>query len=656
MMLEVTSLLEDVAQRSGKSLGACLAFLALVSASALCVYGGCMEDEPEPNVRVVYVGGMPKLDVNDQLVDPEFNLIHRESGDISFFKSQLRRFADIGIHQHALYSHPATFWKDDGTGDFDAIDTEARRLLELDPDARFILTLKLTMPDWCRNHPSEMIAYADGEGKGDHEESGAPLRASAASIPYREEVDRVFAALAEYLKDKPWRKRLIAIRPCWGIYGEWHTFGMGNCPDVSEPMVKAFRRYADGKYAGANPPTPAERTSGGVILDPVANRKAIDYFNCMQLEVVGLMHSMARSVKRHLPGRLVGFYYGYVIVPQHPEGATVLVDQVLSSPDVDFLCDPPDYKEVSRRAGGSFYHRTIPSMFIRRGKLLILEEDTRYHHVKEWVLPRSYYCHDEVESRAVMLRNCWNCLFDRCGIQFLDAIMGKGERPFAFDNDIVMSAYADARRAAAKALPLSAASGCPIALVVSPANRFVTDLKSETGRKAALQVYRTLPHAMHSSGFAFDTLEFGDWLAETNAYRTVVFLNQFVCSKTAERRILDRLARDGAKAVWVAPDGTLEARGAIAESREIRDGFDMAKVLLALGETPMATPGGSVRRCGDLVLYHVKDNGEHELNVGSGEWGGTAVGCSSQGACCSFEVGRPSNLAVEEDFQLKRRR
>ena len=534
-----------------------------------------IETEPEPVARIVYDGNRPKISFNGELMEPDFNLIGPKQ---PWRATQLLRFAAAGIHFHKIQYESGAFWKDDGVYDFSSFDKEARRILKLDPQAKLMLAFRLTMDGWCRKHPGEEIAYADYTTKYDgHESYGCPLRPSPASTAFRTECSHLFEALGEYVRSKPWGKRVFAIQPHWGIYTEWHMYGMDRSPDVSRPMTEAFHRYLGGKYANESPPTTGERRAKkGFVLDPVADRKVIDYYNCMAEEVAALLVHCAKEVKRSLPGRLVGAYYGYVLTGQPPEGANVLLDRVLASPYIDFLSDPPEYLGEIRRAGGAFHHRSIPSMFAIRGKLSMLEDDTRYFNIKPWEnVP--YTLQSDAESRAVMRRNYLSKLFDLCGVQYCDPASRAGLRPGMFDDPTVLDALAESKAVLAKVGAVSAETDNEVAYVVRLRDRFRTDRQTKDGAKNLRALYNFNTAAMYASGVPFDILEYGDWEGRKDAYRLSVHLD------------LDHPVT--------------------------RTAAEWAKFFRENGIEPMAEPGDVVRRRGGLVMLHTARNGRHVLRL-----------------------------------------
>ena len=181
-------------------------------------------------------------------------------------------------------------------------------------------------------------------------------------------------------------------------------------------MTEKFRVYLKKKYGtdtalkkawndpavsfdSAAAPTMAERSPHGALLDPAKERKVLDFFDCLAEVNADLLLMAAGVIKKELPGRLCGAYYGYVHATHPPEGANVLLDKVLASPLIDFCSNPAPYTGYSRLAGGSFPHRTIPATFRRYGKLAIIEDDSRFHQlpgITKGVQANLYLWGDEV--------------------------------------------------------------------------------------------------------------------------------------------------------------------------------------------------------------------------------------------------------------------
>ena len=563
-----------------------------------------LENEPESQAKVVYDGFRPLIDVNGERLEPDWNLC---GSDHDYALTSIVKTRALGYRFFRIYADTRVVETAPGVYDFSTLDQQARRVLKYAPDAKLLLGLRLQFPKWCAAHPEDCVGYATGPAREGHDERIEPLvRPSAAAPGIRAQTRRFFDRLGEYLKDKPWRKRIVAARPCWGIYTEWHCYGMYEAPDVGPAMTAAFRRFKGGLYAHDDPPTAAERTTAGaLLLDPVKQRKVLDFYACMAEEISDYLLMCAREVKRVLPGRLAGAYYGYVFAVHPPEGANAMLEKVLAAPEIDFLSDPAMYTASSRRAGGSYYHRTVPATFHRFGKLPIIEDDMRFHHIAEACLShKGITTTSPRESQMTMRRNYLNKLFDGCGIQLCDPMAMRGTR----------------RR-----------DGTP----------------KGTPRIRRLYV---APEGLYRSGMAFDLCTLQDFLALPSAYTRVVLLNVFGPSEAERAALKAKLRRPGVSALWLVAPGSvtdagfsdaamadltgLSLRGAGANphvvcagadafplngaTKRLADGSTAAflpeppanedewrTALAALGEKPIAPVRTYVRRHGDLILFHV---------------------------------------------------
>ena len=620
--------------------------------------------EPEPDVRVIYEGNLPFFSINGKKYDAELVMEYIDDEN-RWSPDAIAHFRDAGSH---IFRTRTGTWHlpDGGPYDFSLLDTQARRLLAVDPDAYIELIIRFEMPAFCKAHKAETITYGvPGEvscGSDDH--NGFPLRGSPASAAYRAECTKILEALCRQVREAPWSKRVVIVRPCWGVYTEWHYYGFWNSPGTCGPMTAAFRRWNGGKWADADAPTAAERTHGGFLMDPKTDQKALDFFRCMQEQVVGLAHMMARTIKQGLPGRLVGMYYGYVMTAQAPEGSNVLLDEMLSSPDVDFLSNPCHYGDFARRRGGAYPQRTIPSFYRRRGKLCIMEDDTRFHFVADYGWE---HCPTETpeETRAVMRRNYLNRVFDGCAIQYCDPTFGgRGNRPYSFDNPDVIRAICDAKSAMSKAGMIPTESGNEVAVVVDYTERMKWDSQGSRHNTLASRVYDRTYIAIGRSGVPTDLLELRDYLDGRACHKYVIFLNLFGPDATVRARLKRKLAAEGATAIWlvapgcVTPDGFSDAamsemvgmrlRGAgyvptvecvddkahpvagfekafsrrlasgattVFVPKPIIDADEWARLFGALGVHRYIKPGACFRRQGNVFMLHVGEGGRYKVSL-----------------------------------------
>ena len=514
------------------------------------------------------------------------------------------------------------------------------------------------------------------------------LRPSPASDSFRALVVDMIKKLGEYVETKPWRKRLVCFRLSYGTYTEWCYFGMYEGPDNGPRMQEKFRAYMKAKRNVDNAAIPplaarkhefggsADPNKNGDLLDPAEDQLVLDYYDCLINTMADFLLEMADAAKQAFPGRLVGAYYGYLYDDHPPEGATSLLDKVLSSPNVDILSCPAYYSKDGRRAGGSYVTRTIPSLFRRYGKLALLEDDSRFHHIRDWLQSQNDgqgMCTETPhETEMCMRRNMLNPFFDGGGIQLNDPITQSGSRPHAFDDPAVFRAITDTRAALAKAGVAASESGNEVAVVFSTREAIRRD-----GGKCSYftwNLYQTSLLYQNRSGIPFDLLSLEDYIDNPRDYKVVMFLNAFYLTPDERRALVQRTRRPGMTAIWIGPAGGVTdngfddaamsaltgvtatgvarrskivcrdsdateynfllgssryyyyaktladgARGIIVPEMPAgsngTDGRLYAAILKEAGTHQYVAPGSYIRRHGDVYMYHTGTNGTHTITL-----------------------------------------
>ena len=581
------------------------------AAKAAAEAGGSGGTAGTPNAKIVYTNGLPKISIDGALVEPVFN----QSGvDSSYCKQAATKMSNLGITINQLNLRPSEYESSAGSYNFSALGNKAADLFKAAPDARILVLIRMELPKWLAAHPDERIGYAKGEIVSDGDERTDRLaRPSPASSAYCAEAKSLLAQLAAYIKSHSWGERVIGVRPCWGIYTEWHMYGMDEGPDTGIRMTEAFRKWKNGKYANEAPPTMAERTNSGDRFfmnreTSATEQKVIDFYECQATVIADLMTNVAHTIKSELPGRLVGMYYGYVMTTHPPEGANVMLDRVLSSPDVDFLSNPADYTEACRLAGGAYYHRTIPATFHRYGKLVMLEDDMRHYHISNYV-QLQYICTRSAQEAAMTTRRNWlNRYFDGCGLQMLDPEHDIDKRPFSMDVVNILQAISDTQRVLAEIGARPSDSGNEVAVVVDWRERL--RCSTEETFTHALVYTHSLP-GLYNSGVPFDMMSLDDFLAKpASRYRKAVFLNVFAPEGEMKAELQHRVSASDFKSVWLF-HCPFSLSSSNAKVRDINNmpyhvtNPDVWRDLLTwLGATPMAPRGHCVRRHGDVFMFH----------------------------------------------------
>ncbi len=534
-----------------------------------------LEQEPDPVARIVYRGNSPFVELNGDLHEPVFNIC--PVGD-PYNESAIVRLSRAGFDIVHLNFRADDFYKGEGRPyDFSSVSNKVRRLLELNPNAYVVISPRFQMQSWAAAHTNEAVYYAAGpwNASAGDEFRERVLRPSPASDAFRALVVDMIEKLGEYVATQPWRKRMVAFRLSYGTYTEWCYFGMYEGPDSGLRMQEKFRAYMKAKRGVDNAEIPSlearkheysdssQPNKNGDLLDPTEDQLVLDYYDCLINTMADFLLEMADAAKKAFPGRLVGAYYGYLYDDHPPEGATSLLDKVLSSPNVDLLSCPAYYSKDGRRAGGSYVTRTIPSLFRRYGKLALLEDDSRFHHIRSWLQSEndglSLCTETPRETEMCMRRNWLNPFFDGGGIQLNDPITQSGSRPQAFDDPAVFQAIADSRAALAMAGDTASESGNEVAVVFSAREAIRRD-----GGKCSYftwNLYQTSLLYLNRSGIPFDLLSLEDYIANPRGYKVVMFLNAFYLTPDERAALVQRTRRPGMTAIWIGPAGGVTDNG-----------------------------------------------------------------------------------------------
>lgn len=266
---------------------------------------------------------------------------------------------------------------------------------------------------WCQQNPDECVGYADGVPEDPDlwglqrplgNDGGLPLRASFASLKWRDWVAARLRDFCTQLAAAPEGGSVFAIQIACGLYGEWHQFGfLHHDPDTGVAATRSFRAWLRERYdndAGlarawnrsdarlddvSAPGSEArERADCGPLRDPRRQQDIIDYFTWLHGAMADALLGFAATVKGSWPRPIVtaafqGYFYGQF--GRNAAGSHLAHDKVLASPHLDCLCSPQSYTEAVRAMGGSGHARGILGSVRRAGKLWLDENDHGTAHV-----------------------------------------------------------------------------------------------------------------------------------------------------------------------------------------------------------------------------------------------------------------------------------
>ena len=357
--------------------------------------------------------GKPTLFVNNKVVAPDFYALTHAYGARWSWEEvpqrNLKNFCEIGFRLYQLDLYFEDIWyKNIDTLDIGKARRQVKGLLDVCPDAGIVIRIHVNAPYWWNEaNRSECTEYGDGPvddrsyGPPFNNEDGdvnRPLRASLASLKWRQESGQRLAEFCKRMADTPEGKSVIGIHVSGGVYGEWHNWGfIDHDPDLGLPMTNYFRKWLKNKYttdqllqkswknsdyslSSATVPGSAERnvTTDGIFRNPQKEQRVIDYFTAQQQVVAEDIEHFCKIVKDNWPRHLiVGVFYGYFHMTfcRQASGGHLFIERILNCPYIDYLAAPQSYWGETRGLGGSGNSRMVIESAMLHGKLCLDEVD-----------------------------------------------------------------------------------------------------------------------------------------------------------------------------------------------------------------------------------------------------------------------------------------
>ena len=285
--------------------------------------------------------GTPVLFVNGKKTPPVFYSLsdfRAAKSDTAQAQRNIKAFSDCGIDLVCCDTNLCTGWHRVSGFDIAPLRAELSGVLDANPMAKIVLRLHVNPPYWwLRDHPEECIVYRtdkgdipgidDGESdrliKDDLRNS---LRCSFASELWLKEAGDMLRLFCEQIQNFPEGDALIGIQVAYGVYGEWHQFGV----DCSLPMQRYFRIFLKEKYDSEKAlqqswkntsltfdtaefhPETHQRGDDGHFRDPMKSQNIIDAQQCIQMSGIRAILHFCKIIKQTFARQiLTGVFYGY---------------------------------------------------------------------------------------------------------------------------------------------------------------------------------------------------------------------------------------------------------------------------------------------------------------------------------------------------------
>ena len=539
-----------------------------------------LKNAPDWKARVVWQNDRAALELNGKLEPPMtfvlgFNpwIVNTSDDIVKAGKSGIK-FVEYLTSSNRCFVAPGEY-------DFTVLDNDIKRILTLNPNAAIIVAFRVDLQgNWVSDNPDELIGYANGPADGKGGQVGRFRAPSMASSVFRSEISNFLTSAVRYMQQKDYYKRVVGVRVGYGVFGEWHYYGMKlEMPDTGKAMTREFRKFLKNRYQSdaalqaawhdksvtletATVPTKAERIGKERFFrDPAsADRKVLDYYECHGNVNADTLLGFAKAAKTADPRLLVGAYYGYLFCMGYPaEGQTLMMDKVLSSPYIDFLSSPNSYDLASRHAGGDGLPRMLTSIFKRYKKLAIIEVDIHTHKTRG----RDVYRVGSTakHSEAVFQRDIALGWLNGCGVQFLEFDARRGYDSW-FNDPLIYKSWHDGMQIWQKIIRSTPAEPKPAAVVVSTIEMYRHGYPNGLQQRPVVEtILDKTMHSLHQSGYTFDVLSLNDYLAEKFDRKLVIFLNIFSPSSEERALLKAKVRKPGVTAVWSMAPGLVTDKG-----------------------------------------------------------------------------------------------
>ena len=300
--------------------------------------------------QVEILNGIPRLVINGKPVPPLAYMT---------YLTDRACYADFAASGYRLFSFPVFFGFNrlnqhsgldvfkkgifDGSDpDYSVFDRDVEAILSNCPDAFIFPRVNVNPSEYYeRENPDECCSCG---------------RICIASDKWASDVKAQLTGLVRHVESSPYAHRIAGYQIAGGNTEEWLPL---------EPQGLSGRRAYE-KFAEYYPGKSPEE-------DPALFHR---FYSLITAELVcGLAAHVKALTRRRL---VVGSFYGYTFECPHPPFPHHALRQMLSSPDIDFICSPISYSNL--RAPGRDHPYMVPFASVRHhGKLYFTENDTRTH-------------------------------------------------------------------------------------------------------------------------------------------------------------------------------------------------------------------------------------------------------------------------------------
>ena len=476
-------------------------------------------------------------------------------------------------------------------------------------------------PEWCEENPDETLEYSDGIKKPMHlftesYEADYPAMYSLASQKWREDAGKALSDTMDKIAALPYADRIIGYFFAAGGTSEWYyitrteytskipqtdTGGFrhefleleGVYADLSPAFRKSFSSYLRRVY-GTNealreawgdpeadidnpkipdcearyfihgvdydidhperlyantpaPPAPKREGHIGHFLDVKRRRDVFDFFRAWHIGVAESVIYFGKLVKERSPELLTGAFYGsagsnFV----YSMGQIGHVTGILDSGVIDFLASPGVYE--NRNLGGFTGQRQVTDSYALRNTMFIVEEDARTH-MENAFYRRAFGLFSVEDSLKLLKREFGRNVCENLQAWWFDQLLG-GKR---YKHPEIYKLFARQQEIAKESYERDRTKNSEIAFIYDEESYHVV---SEETTHQMVELFRN--YEIELIGAPSDRYYHND-LADPRVpdYKLYVFVNCFCLSDSEREVIKNKLAKNGATALFLYGQGLI---------------------------------------------------------------------------------------------------
>ncbi|MBE6413903.1 MAG: hypothetical protein E7035_05045 [Verrucomicrobiaceae bacterium] len=334
-----------------------------------------------------------------------FNLYSTINGN--FFEPKQRSFVGTQVAFAKEYDcnfitfpiQAADFMPEDGKSyNTENLKSALDEILTANPNAKILVRIRCYPPEWwVKKYPEDTFRYPNGEILKKYKGAGSTF-----SERFRRDSAKAIEAIIDFCENYCGAS-IIGYHPGGAHSCEWFfpDVGKEDWIGYEESAQVSWRKWLTKKYktdkqlqlawnnptitlATARVPLPEERKKAFCLINPKTQQNLLDCNLFRQDAMVDTILYLAKTIRKKVPNKLSGAFYGYIIITD-PKGAAnpghFGLGRLLKSDAIDFLCGPVAYS--NRDLGDGCMFPGSPETVNRSGKMWIAEDDIRTHRTPQ---------------------------------------------------------------------------------------------------------------------------------------------------------------------------------------------------------------------------------------------------------------------------------